>query len=79
VFYWCAQSSDGSVLSFARMNEQKPPTVSTMTAELSATIKAGAVHMFADEADTLARQCVVAIREKWPAIFRRQPKRRKVA
>lgn len=63
----------------ASMNEQEPPTVRAMTAELSAVIRAGAVHMFKDEADTLARQCVVAIREKWPAIFRRQPKWRKSA
>ena len=58
----------------ASMNKRKPPTVSAMTAEISASIKAGSVYMFADEADTLARQCVAAIREKWPEIFRMQPK-----
>lgn len=42
-----------------------------MSAALIAVIKAGAVHLFPDEAATLARQCVEEIRTKWPLIFRK--------
>ncbi len=56
---------------FAGMNNQGTPTPHAMSAALIAVIKAGAVHMFPDEAATLARQCVEEIRTKWPLIFRK--------
>lgn len=53
------------------MNNQETPTPAAMSSALIAVIKAGAVHMFPDEASTLARQCVEEIRTKWPRVFRK--------
>lgn len=54
----------------------KTPTPASMSARLASVIKAGAVHMFPDEATLLARQCVEDIRTTWPHLFRKPPQKK---
>lgn len=41
---------------------------------LAETIRLGPVHLFADEADAIARNCVIMLRERFPIVFRKRAK-----
>ena len=54
--------------------QKSPITPDRIRRALAETIKSGPVHLFADEADTIARNCVVMLRERFPSVFRKKAK-----
>ena len=54
--------------------ENQPITPDRIRRALAETIRSGPVHLFADEADTIARSCVIMLRERFPNVFRKRAK-----
>ena len=68
------EQSNGNLPAMLACMENHTITPDRIRRALAETIRSGPVHLFADEADTIARNCVIMLRERFPSVFRKRAK-----